>query len=309
MTDFSHHPVLLSETLAGLNIQADGYYIDATFGRGGHARAILAQLGPLGRLLVVDQDAEAIAAATTQFAADSRVIIQQGRFSRLQSWVAALGWQGQVQGILLDLGVSSPQLDNAQRGFGFMREGPLDMRMDQSCGISAAQWLAQVKETTLADVLHQYGEERFAKRIAKAIIAARQQQAILSTTQLAAIIAAANPHWEASKHPATRSFQAIRICLNQELEEIRQVLAIALDLLSANGRLCVISFHSLEDRLVKRFAQQQAKGDDFPPDLPVRQDQLHPRLRIVGKWRAQTHELALNPRARSATLRVMESLG
>lgn len=305
---YTHQPVLLTEALTGLNIQPAGLFVDGTFGRGGHSAALLEQLGPAGRLLVMDRDPEAIAAAQARFAGDPRVVIQAGCFSQLQNVVTALGWLGQVAGILLDLGVSSPQLDNAERGFSFLNPGPLDMRMNPNQGQSVQDWLKQVKEADLASVLQQYGEERYARRIAKAIITARQQQPMTTTTQLAAIIAAANPRWEGHKHPATRSFQAMRIYINQELTALQRLLDTVLPCLKPGGRFAVISFHSLEDRLVKRFVQQQAQGGNFPPDLPVYAAQMPVQLRAIGKWRATEAEQARNPRARSALLRVMERL-
>ncbi|HHL45904.1 MAG TPA: 16S rRNA (cytosine(1402)-N(4))-methyltransferase RsmH [Gammaproteobacteria bacterium] len=306
---FQHHPVLLDEALDGLNIQADGYYIDATFGRGGHAGMILQRLGPEGRLLAIDKDPEAIRTAHDRFRTEQRFSIEQGSFVMLKELAQQRGWLGKVSGILLDLGVSSPQLDDASRGFSFRQDGPLDMRMDPETGVTAAQWLATAEEKEIARVLWEYGEERFSRRIARNIVAARSQTPLTGTAQLAKLIADSVPRREPGKDPATRSFQAIRIYLNQELDELHKVLPQALQVLAPGGRLAVISFHSLEDRIVKRFMREQARGDEFPPDLPVTQAQLRPSLRVIGKARrAGSAELADNPRARSAVLRVAERL-
>ncbi len=306
-TQFQHQPVLFAETLKALNIQADGLYVDGTFGRGGHSRAILEQLGDNGKLLAFDKDPVAIETAQQLAANDERLIVRQGSFTQLQQTVEELGWQGKVNGVFLDLGVSSPQLDDAERGFSFRLDGPLDMRMDPQRGISAAQWLATADEKDIMQVLFDYGEERFARRIARAIVAARQEQPINTTKQLAAIVAAANPSHEKGKNPATRSFQAIRIFINQELDDLKTCLAQAADILAPGGRLVVISFHSLEDRIVKRFIREQCKGDDFPPDLPVMHVDLQPKMKSIGKAiKASKAELEQNPRARSAVMRVAE---
>lgn len=305
-----HNPVLLDEVLEALQIRADGIYLDGTFGRGGHSAQILAQLGENGRLLATDKDPQAVAAAEQRFGADERFSIVRGSFTMLGAEAELRGWHGKVDGILLDLGVSSPQLDDASRGFSFMNDGPLDMRMDPHSGISASQWLATVKESEIAEVLKEYGEERFAKRIARAIVKTCEEQgAITSTAQLSKIVKEANPRWERDKHPATRSFQAIRIFINRELADLDAFLEQAVELLATGGRLAIISFHSLEDRRVKRFIREQAKGDDFPVDLPVMDSQLNRRLKPIGKAiRAGKAELALNPRARSAVLRVAEKV-
>ncbi len=305
-----HRSVLLEETLAALAIKTDGIYLDGTFGRGGHSGAILQRLGPEGRLLATDKDPRAVEAALHRFGTDARFAIVRGSFTRLAEEAAARGWQGRVDGILLDLGVSSPQLDDAARGFSFRREGPLDMRMDPESGISAAQWLANAGEREIAQVLKEYGEERFAKRIARAIVHSREAAGAIETTaRLADVIAKAHPRWERDKHPATRSFQAIRIYINRELEELDAVLPKALELLAPGGRLAVISFHSLEDRRVKRFIQQQERGD-APPDLPIMEAQIRRRLKRVGSAvRAGEDEVKENPRARSAVLRTAEKVG
>lgn len=304
-----HHPVLLDEVLVSLNIRPDGIYLDGTFGRGGHSAAILQMLSEKGRLLAMDKDPQAVAVAQSRFAGDSRFSIVRGSFTMLGQEVGKRGWQGKVDGILLDLGVSSPQLDDPGRGFSFRHDGPLDMRMDPDSGQSAAEWLAEASEGEIAMVLKEYGEERFAKRIARAIVRERAREPITTTARLARIVAEANPKWEKDKNPATRSFQAIRIFINSELEELEQVLAQSVEMLAPGGRLALISFHSLEDRRVKRFIREEARGGDFPPGLPVTEAQMNRRLRSVGKGiRAGKAELAANPRARSAVLRVAERL-
>jgi 16S rRNA (cytosine1402-N4)-methyltransferase len=307
--DFAHRPVLFDEVLSGLAIRPDGIYVDGTFGRGGHTGAILEHLGVEGRLLAIDKDPQAVAAAKDRFAADHRFAIERGSFAMLGRWVNERGWQHKVDGVLLDLGVSSPQLDNPERGFSFRHDGELDMRMDPDQGQSAADWLATAEEYDIRRVLRVYGEERFAKRIAHAIVSTRQETPIRTTGQLAALIAEASPVHEKGKDPATRSFQAIRIFINGELDDLQQALPQALDVLKPGGRLAVISFHSLEDRIVKRFMRDEARGDEFPPDLPVPQSALTPRLKLIGKAiRASEQEVAANPRARSAVLRIAERL-
>ncbi len=306
---FTHRPVLFDEVLAALRMRADGMYIDGTFGRGGHAGAILERLGPQGCLLGLDKDPQAVAEAERRFGTDGRFAIERGSFSQLGQHVKQRGWQGKVDGILLDLGVSSPQLDDASRGFSFRNDGVLDMRMDPEQGCSAAQWLASASEREIADVLYQYGEERYSRRIARAIVSARAGAPITGTVQLAEIIRQAHPRWEPGRDPATKSFQGIRIFINAELDDLRDCLPQALAALSPGGRLAVISFHSLEDRIVKRFMRDEAKGDQFPPGLPVPQSALNPHLQVVGKAiRAGKRELDENPRARSAVLRVAERL-
>ena len=302
-----HHPVLLEEALDALAIKPAGIYIDGTFGRGGHSRAILGLLGPQGRLLAIDKDPAAVQVAHEEFTADQRFTIQRGSFAMLKRMVEQTGVAKRVDGILLDLGVSSPQLDDADRGFSFLKDGPLDMRMDPETGRSAAQWLDHAPEQEIVRVLKEYGEERFARRIARAIVTARAEHPIASTKRLAEIVSAANPKWEQGKHPATRTFQAVRIHINRELEDLEAGLEQSVELLAGGGRLVVISFHSLEDRCVKRFIQREARGGDLPPDLPLTQDQLAIRLRPVGKAiRPDAEEITANPRARSAVLRVAE---
>ena len=305
----AHTPVLLDEVLAGLAVKADGRYCDATFGRGGHAAAILQQLGPAGRLCAIDRDPAAIAAGRERFAAEPRLTLVRGSFGRLEERVRAAGWEGGLQGVLLDLGVSSPQLDEAGRGFSFMQDGPLDMRMDNESGLSAAQWLARAGEREIADVLFKLGEEKFSRRIARAIVAARAETPIGTTRQLAGIVAGAVPTREPGKHPATRTFQAIRIHVNRELEEVEAALPQAVNLLAPGGRLCVISFHSLEDRLVKRFMRREAQGDPIYAELPNVPPHARPRLQLIGgAVMPDDAEIARNPRARSAVLRVAERI-
>ena len=305
MMEPAHVPVLAQEAVAALAIKPEGVYVDATFGRGGHSRMILARLGTLGRLVAMDRDPAAIVAGTALD--DPRLTLRQSEFSRLGNVLDALGI-ARVDGILLDIGVSSPQLDDATRGFSFRFDAPLDMRMDPGSGISAADWLATAEEEEISEVIRTYGEERFAKSIARALVAARQKEAIRSTAQLAGIIAAAVKKREPGQHPATRSFQAIRIYLNRELEELKAVLPQCVERLRAGGRLAVISFHSLEDRIVKRFLRAESLGEQAPPRLPIPAAMLKGgRLRLVGRAQhASDAEVAANPRARSAVLRVAE---
>ncbi len=306
-----HLPVLYEESLEALNIQPDGLYIDCTFGRGGHSRGILERLGPEGRLLAIDRDWAAVQSSVAKhLQQDRRFLIKQGSFSQLKSLLPADWLNNGVNGILMDLGVSSPQLDESERGFSFLRDGPLDMRMDRQFGLNAAEWLQQVDEKKLVSVLFEYGEERFARRIAKAIVEARIDRPIETTLQLARLIENAVPIKERHKHPATRSFQAIRIEVNQELEEIKQVLAQSVELLKPAGRLVVISFHSLEDRLVKRFIRQESGGKNNPGRLPVLEKDIQQgMLKKIGKAvRASRDELEKNPRSRSAVMRVAEKL-
>lgn len=305
--ELEHKSVLLEEALEALQIVPDGVYVDGTFGRGGHARAILKELGPQGRLIAFDKDPEAVRVAQALSNNDKRFSIKQGSFTMLEPTLVSMGLSGKVDGILLDLGVSSPQLDDASRGFSFLKEGPLDMRMDPGSGISAAEWLATVSESELAEVLRDLGEERYHKRIARAIVQSRQEAPIETTTRLAEIVKAANPRWEKHKHPATRAFQAIRIYINRELEDVQNVLQQAVNVLAAGGRLVVISFHSLEDRIVKRFIRDQSRGKQLPPDLPVTTDEMDITLKSAGKAIvAGEEELKVNPRARSAVMRVAE---
>ena len=308
----AHTTVLLQEAVDALAIAADsarteGVYVDATFGRGGHSRLILDRLGPHGRLVALDKDPQAVAAATR--ISDARFSVVHASFAELAEVLKRLGLEG-VDGVLLDLGVSSPQLDDAARGFSFRRDGPLDMRMDTSRGQTAAQWLETAGESEIREVIRDYGEERFAKQIAKAIVAARQRGPILSTGQLADIVGAAVHAREKNKDPATRTFQAIRIFVNQELAHLSLALPQILELLKPGARLAVISFHSLEDRIVKTFMREAARAD-LPIRLPLRERELpQPPLRLIGKAvRPSAQEVAANPRARSATLRVAERAG
>jgi len=304
----SHQSVLLEEALDALHISPAGHYVDGTFGRGGHSEAILRRLGPEGSLLAIDRDPVAVAFGQQRFGDDARFSIEQGPFSMLGRLVEGGGLMGRVNGILLDLGVSSPQLDTPGRGFSFMNDGPLDMRMDPTVGQSAGEWLAETPEGEIAQVLKTYGEERFGKRIARAIVEAGREAPITTTGRLAAVIASANPVKEPGRHPATRSFQAIRIFINRELDELKDCLQQSLEVLAPGGRLAVISFHSLEDRIVKRFIRDNARGDSFPRGVPVTQDQMHARLRSIGKAiHPSEAEVQANPRARSAVLRVAES--
>ncbi len=306
-----HFPVLYEEALSALNIRSDGVYIDCTFGRGGHSRGILQKLGHDGRLLALDRDLSAIhSQVAAELSQDERLILRHASFSRLSEIVAdELPGRG-VDGILMDFGVSSPQLDEAERGFSFLRDGPLDMRMDRYSGMSAAEWLQQVDERELVRVLFDYGEERFARKIAKAIMKARSEAPITSTLQLARLIEEAVPMKEKGKHPATRSFQAIRIEINQELEEIRQVLTQSVDVLAPGGRLVVIAFHSLEDRIVKRFIRQESGRKYNPGRLPVMEKDIQQGvLKKIGKAiRASREEVEKNPRSRSAVMRIAEKI-
>ena len=311
MTDKTgdHRPVMLGEVMEALNIKPTGIYVDATFGRGGHAAAILQRLDEQGRLLAMDRDPAAVQAASQRFAGEPRFAIKQGPFAGLYDFLADQGLLGQVDGLLLDLGVSSPQLDDAARGFSFRHDGPLDMRMDPTVGVSAAEWLAHASEGDIATVLREFGEERYARRISRAIVTARQQAPIETTLQLAAIVAAANPAWEKGKDPATRSFQALRIHINRELDQLQACLDHVIEMLAVGGRLAVISFHSLEDRMVKRFIRRLSLGEALPRGLPVTGKQQNVRLRRLGRaQRASPQEVAANPRARSAILRVAEKL-
>ena len=306
--NFKHTTVLLDEAVNGLNIREDGIYIDGTFGRGGHSRLILSQLGEKGRLIAIDRDPQAIAAAAE--ITDPRFSIIHGPFSALAEYVAERDLVGKIDGILLDLGVSSPQLDDAERGFSFMRDGPLDMRMDPLRGHSAAEWLLHAEEADIAFVLKTYGEERFSKRIARAIVERNREQPMTRTRELAEVISVAMPVKDKFKHPATRSFQAIRIWINSELEEIDIALKGAVEVLAPQGRLSVISFHSLEDRLVKRFMRDQSRGPQVPVGIPMTEHQLRAlggrELKLLGKMSPGDAEVSENPRARSSVLRIAE---
>jgi 16S rRNA (cytosine1402-N4)-methyltransferase len=303
----AHSPVLLDAALEGLRVMAEGCYVDGTFGRGGHARAILARLGSAGRLFALDRDPDAIAYARAEFADEPRLRVEHGSFADLEAFAERNGIAGRVDGLLLDLGVSSPQLDDAGRGFSFQTDGPLDMRMDPGSGESAAEWLARAPEREIAAVLSDLGEERFAKRIARAIVQARTSVPLRTTAELAALVARASPARDPHKHPATRTFQAVRIFVNRELEALGQCLEQSLRVLAGGARLVVISFHSLEDRIVKRFMRDRARGAVLPKGLPVPGLPPAGELRVIGKAvRPGPDEIARNPRARSAVLRVAE---
>jgi 16S rRNA (cytosine1402-N4)-methyltransferase len=300
-----HLPVMYAQTLDGLRVDGNGTYLDGTFGRGGHARGVLQRLGPGGRLLLMDKDPEAIAVAEREFGADARVSIFRGSFAQLADWPATADG---LDGVLFDLGVSSPQLDVAERGFSFGKDGPLDMRMDPDTGPSAADWLATAEEREIADVLWTYGEERHSRRIARTIVARRGEQPITRTAQLAELIAQASPRGKEKIHPATRSFQAIRIFINRELADLEAGLDAAHARLKPGGRLAVISFHSLEDRIVKQFINRHAKAPPADRRMPVVPD-FTPTLKALGgAQKALDEEIAGNPRARSAVLRVAEKL-
>ena len=304
-----HHSVLLQEAVQALDLHPEGVYVDGTFGRGGHSQRILQEMASTGRVVALDRDPAAITAGR-QALQDSRLILRQARFSQLEEVLLSLGIAG-VDGILLDLGVSSPQLDQAERGFSFRQEGPLDMRMDPGEGMTAAVWLNQADEKELAEVIHTLGEERFARQVARAIVQARAQRPLETTRQLAQIVATAVRTREAGQDPATRTFQAIRLHVNRELDELAAVLPQALRVLKSGGRLVVISFHSLEDRMVKRYFQAHARPPEIPRGMAVREsDRPAPQLRLVGRaQRASQAEVARNPRSRSAILRVAERTG
>jgi 16S rRNA (cytosine1402-N4)-methyltransferase len=306
VSEVSHVPVLLEEAVAALHVREDKTYVDATFGRGGHSAAILARVGVRGRLLALDQDPAALSSGALE---DPRLELIHARFSRMRQVLAERGVE-RVAGVLLDLGVSSPQLDEPARGFSFAREGPLDMRMDPTRGESAAEWLARADENEIREVIRTYGEERFAKPIAAAIVASRGREPLRTTRQLAEIVGRAVRTREPGQHPATRTFQALRIHVNQELEELEVALPQAVELLEAGGRLAVISFHSLEDRIVKRFIRERSTADRLPRGVPVRASELpEPQLKAVGRaMKASEAEVRRNPRARSAVLRVAEKV-
>jgi len=302
-----HVPVLVDQVLEQLNIHTDGIYIDGTFGRGGHSQLMLERLGDDGLLLAIDRDLNAAQIATDWAQQDTRIVVAQGSFGDIEKLARAQGILGRVDAVLLDLGVSSPQLDDASRGFSFMRDGPLDMRMDNSSGMSAADWINVVSEAELARVILRFGEERSARRIAKAICELRERQPISGTRQLVDLIETVIPRRGKAKHPATKTFQAIRIFINNELGELQKFLDSALSVLAPAGRLCVISFHSLEDRMIKRYMRDLSRVDPRLSQLPVVPESAQPKFRLVTKAiRAGAEEVASNPRARSAILRVAE---
>ncbi len=309
MSSNAHVPVLLGPVLEGLDIKEDGVYVDGTFGRGGHSYAILQRLGENGRLLAIDRDPQAIAAADEALTEDPRFELQRGELEQLGRCIEEKGLTGRVDGLLVDLGVSSPQLDEARRGFSFLRDGPLDMRMDPESGISAREWLETVEERELRQVLQRYGEETQAGRIARAVVSARNEQPIETTAQLAGIVASVVPAHTRKTHPATKTFQAIRIFINRELEQLQKLLDDSIDMLATGGRLCVISFHSLEDRIVKRFMREQSREPEQYRGMPNIPEEFRPKLRLVGKAiTATAEEIADNVRARSARLRIGERL-
>ena len=310
-SNFRHITVLLDEAVEGLAVRANGCYLDGTFGRGGHSRLILEKLGPDGRLLGFDKDPLAIATGNALAAEDGRFVVVQRSFAELGAELAQRALGGRVSGILLDLGVSSPQLDDAERGFSFMNDGPLDMRMNPDAGVSAADFIASAGEEEIARVFKEYGEERFAKRMARAVVLRRAEQPFTRTADLAQVLTVANPAWEKGKNPATRAFQGLRIYINNELGDLESGLDAALENLEVGGRLVVISFHSLEDRIVKLFMRKHAKGemDKLPRDLPIIPKAFEPRLKLIGKpVFASEAELAANPRSRSAVMRIAEKV-
>ncbi len=305
----AHQSVLLHESLQGLAIKPDGIYVDGTFGRGGHSQAILRNLNAQGKLIAIDKDPDAIEFAQQKFSDDKRFRIFQGSFASIEKFAEQMDVLGKVNGILLDLGVSSPQLDNPERGFSFMQQGPLDMRMDSHQELSAADFINNAPEQELITIFREYGEERYAGRIARAIIEQRQAAPILTTNVLAEIVKQANPKWEKHKHPATRVFQALRIHVNQELNDLIMFLKHCLKLLAVGGRLVVISFHSLEDRIVKQFMREQEQGMLIPHEVPIRSADIKTTFKRVGKAvKPQEQEIKNNIRARSAVLRIGEKI-
>ena len=305
-----HISVLLQGAVDALVVDSKGFYIDGTFGRGGHSGLILQRLSASGRLMAVDRDPDAISVGKARFRDELRLFFRHSEFSQIAHLAREEGWTGRVSGVLLDLGVSSPQVDSPERGFSFMRNGPLDMRMNPAVGMSASEWLQVVDMEDLVRVLKVYGEERFGRRIATAILKRRESGPIETTAELARIIDGAIPVWNRDKHPATRSFQAIRIQVNSELDEVHQVLDDSLELLAVGGRMVVISFHSLEDRIVKRFMRNHSRAGPVPGDIPVAvSDQPRPPLKLVGKAvKPSVAEVAVNPRSRSAVMRVAEKV-
>lgn len=309
MSSTTHVPVLLGPVLDGLDIKQDGCYVDGTFGRGGHSSAILEHLNADGRLIAIDRDPQAIASAPPALTNDPRLTLIRGDFAKLATCMGERRLTGQVDGLLLDLGVSSPQLDEAERGFSFLRDGPLDMRMDPNSGVSAAEWLQSVEEFDLRNILKTLGEEEHARRIARAVVAARESSAIRTTKQLADIVASVVPSHTRKKHPATKTFQAIRIFINNELGQLEAALTQSIDVLRPGGRLCVISFHSLEDRIVKRFMRDASRESEQYRGMPQVPAEFQPKLALIGKAISATaEEIAANVRSRSARLRVAERL-
>ncbi|MEZ5435804.1 MAG: 16S rRNA (cytosine(1402)-N(4))-methyltransferase RsmH [Pseudomonadales bacterium] len=309
MSGLAHQTVLLQEAVEAILTDSDGFYIDGTYGRGGHSALLLSRLSAQGKLLALDRDVSAIAHAKTAHAGDARFEIAHSNFGDMLQQVIARGWQGKVRGILLDIGVSSPQLDDATRGFSFMQDGPLDMRMNTAAGISASEWVNTASVDEMAAVFREYGEERYAKRIAQAIEKSRSETPFVTTLQLAEVVSTANPAWEKHKHPATRVFQAIRIFINNELDELEAVLRDVQAMLCSGGRVAVISFHSLEDRIVKQYFREQSRGKVLPRHIPVTGEAEGRTLKLVGKAiKASEKEVQGNSRARSAVMRVAEKL-
>jgi len=306
MKSSKHYSVLLQESVDALVTDPDGTYVDGTFGRGGHSRAILAQLSEKGRLIAFDKDPEAVAVASELSQEDGRFRVVHESFAKMGELEAEVG---HVNGVLLDLGVSSPQLDIAKRGFSFLNDGPLDMRMNNAAGQTAAEWLNSAEESDIAFVFREYGEERFSKRIANAVVKERERAPFESTLRFAQVVTEANPRWEKGKNPATRVFQAVRIFINRELDDLKVALEGAVELLKPEGRCVVISFHSLEDRIVKRFFRELSRGKQFPAGMPVTDDMLEKKLKLIGKaLKAGDEELQENNRSRSAVLRIAEKL-
>jgi 16S rRNA (cytosine1402-N4)-methyltransferase len=309
MKESAHQTVLLQEAVEAIFSDSDGIYIDGTYGRGGHSALLLSKLSAQGKLLALDRDISAVDHAKTVNKDDLRFEIAHSNFGDMLQQVIARGWQGKVRGVLLDIGVSSPQLDDAERGFSFMQDGPLDMRMNTAAGISAAEWINTAPVAEMTDVFREYGEERYAKRIAQAIEKSRNETPFVTTLQLAEVVSAANPAWEKHKHPATRVFQAIRIFINNELGELETVLRDIQAVLCSGGRIAVISFHSLEDRIVKQYFREQSRGKVLPRHIPVTGEAEGRTLKLVGKAiKASAQEVASNSRARSAVMRVAEKL-
>lgn len=304
-----HKSVLLEESIEYLSIKGDGIYVDATFGRGGHSQEILSHLSASGSLHIIDKDPEAITVAKLLQEKDGRLKVFHGSYAQIKRMCDEHGILGKVNGVVADLGVSSPQLDEADRGFSFTKDGPLDMRMDTSSGVTAKQWLAEAKEEEIANTIYEYGEERFSRRIARNIVSIRQEKEISTTLQLAEIVSNSIPRKEKHKHPATRTFQAIRIKINNELKELEDFLRAAFDVLEIGGRLTIISFHSLEDKIVKRFFAKLAKGDEYPKDVPIPSSMIQPEAKKIGKAvRASSEEINENIRSRSAIMRTVEKL-
>lgn len=304
-----HIPVLMHEVIKGLDIVPNGVYFDCTFGRGGHSEAILSALSPSGKLIAIDKDLSAVAYAKEKFGDDPRFQIEHDSFKNIDAIAKKHNVFNKVNGVFMDLGVSSPQLDNQERGFSFISDGPLDMRMNSAQSLKAEDFINDATEEELVKVFQDFGEEKFSRRIARAIVKARSEQRITKTLELAEIVKNANPKWEKHKHPATRVFQAIRIYVNQELSDLSEVLAKSLEVLTEHGRLVVISFHSLEDRIVKQFMQNQEKGDDVPVEIPIKYLDIKKSFRRIGKAiKPVKAEVQQNIRARSAVLRIGEKL-